>query len=238
MACDVAPGGICSQVLGPPRPGHTSCAGTGLCAGICKTFPDRCTFPAGEITCAAALCEDTTFTFTPARTCNGAGFCAPPAPATCGQFRCNATKTGCLTSCASDNDCSQPAAPYCVQQACAAHRPNGASCVLNGECNSTHCVDKVCCDQACQGSCEACDLSDHLGTCTPVPTGQPHGDRPQCGGVPKCAGFCNGLSSGACFFPPRSVSCDCGLLGLGACNGDGTCHMLGLGGGLGGLCVL
>jgi hypothetical protein len=235
MACDVAPGGICSQVIGPPHPGHTSCAGTGPCAGSCKTFPDRCTFPAGEITCAAARCEDTTFT--PAQTCNGAGLCAPPAPASCVAFRCNATGTACLTSCASDNDCIQPAAPYCVQQACVAHRPDGASCQGDGECNSRFCVDGVCCNSTCQGSCEYCNMAGHQGTCMLVASGQPLGSRPRCGGVAKCEGFCNGQSSGACFFPPKSVSCDCGLLGLGACNSDGTCHTLGLGGVLGGLCI-
>ncbi len=64
----------------------------------------------------------------------------------------------------------------------------GASCEENDPCASGHCVDGVCCDRACDASCEACD-GVSLGVCELV-VGAPHGDRAEC---PE--GFvCNGTT--------------------------------------------
>jgi hypothetical protein len=38
-----------------------------------------------------------------------------------------------------------------------------------------------------------------------------------------CAGYCNGLASGQCFFPGAETTCPCGLLG-GTCNQAGACQ--------------
>lgn len=72
-----------------------------------------------------------------------------------------------------------------------------------------------------------------------VTSGQPRGNRPVCGGAAECAGFCGGAPSGECTFPDKSTSCQCpaALLGLGACDSAGACHVLGLGGALGQLCL-
>lgn len=44
----------------------------------------------------------------------------------------------------------------------------GAPCTSNDECESGHCRDGVCCDSACTGECEACDLPGIEGTCTVI----------------------------------------------------------------------
>jgi hypothetical protein len=66
-------------------------------------------------------------------------------------------------------------------------------------------------------------VQGHVGTCWPVTGGTPHGGRAACGGGGVCAGYCNGLASGQCFFPGAETSCPCGLLG-GTCNQQGGCQ--------------
>jgi len=56
-------------------------------------------------------------------------------------------------------------------------KPNGAACNTGSVCASTFCVDGVCCDTACSGPQERCDLRD--GTCldtgAPAPLLSTHG---------------------------------------------------------------
>lgn len=46
--------------------------------------------------------------------------------------------------------------------------PNGDPCTGNGVCQSQLCVDGVCCNTACNGDCNACDVAGSVGTCTPL----------------------------------------------------------------------
>jgi hypothetical protein len=85
----------------------------------------------------------------------------------------------------------------------------GSPCADASECASGFCVDGVCCDRACDGQCEACDLAKK-GACGNV-NGAPHGKRAACAGAASCvddvaiaAPVCNG--SGACA-APAPVSC-------------------------------
>jgi hypothetical protein len=111
---------------------------------------------------------------------------------------------------------------------CVAGRSNGARCQSVQECASGRCVDGYCCNDACALSCQACDVAGHLGTCWPVATGTPYGGRPACGGEDTCAGHCNNLPSGQCFFPGSERTCVCpGGVGNGTCNGSGQCRTLG-----------
>ena len=43
---------------------------------------------------------------------------------------------------------------------------------VDGDCESRHCADGVCCDMACTGNCVDCNLGMLKGTCSPVPVGQ------------------------------------------------------------------
>lgn len=53
---------------------------------------------------------------------------------------------------------------------------NGAACTKDLECTTGFCVDGVCCDRWCSGSCEACNLPGKIGVCSPV-TGTPQPAR-------------------------------------------------------------
>ena len=71
---------------------------------------------------------------------------------------------------------------------------NGTTCVDAFDCASGSCIDGFCCDVACTGSCQACDLPSAIGTCTDV-TGAPHGTR-TCGGFACVAGACGTTCAG------------------------------------------
>ncbi len=44
--------------------------------------------------------------------------------------------------------------------------PNGSDCSTPAECASTFCVDGVCCETACDGTTDRCDISGSQGECT------------------------------------------------------------------------
>lgn len=48
---------------------------------------------------------------------------------------------------------------------------NGAGCVTDDQCASKHCVDKVCCESACNGECERCNDANALGKCSAIAAG-------------------------------------------------------------------
>ncbi len=50
-------------------------------------------------------------------------------------------------------------------------KPNGATCTLANQCASNFCVDGVCCSNACDGTCNACNLTGFVGDCSPLPSG-------------------------------------------------------------------
>ncbi len=47
----------------------------------------------------------------------------------------------------------------------------GLGCTSNGQCASGFCVSGICCDTTCTGTCGACNLAGHLGTCTALSSG-------------------------------------------------------------------
>lgn len=107
-------------------------------------------------------------------------------------------------------------------------RGNGQACGPSDTCLSGFCVDGVCCDRACDGQCEACDLSSSLGVCAPV-TGAPRGGRTACtSDGPTCGGTCNGVDNLACTYPTvacRAASCTAGLRTEPASCTAGVCPM-------------
>jgi hypothetical protein len=92
----------------------------------------------------------------------------------------------------------------------------GATCSTDADCDTGHCVDGVCCESACTGKCEACDVAGSLGKCVPA-TGAPHGSHGACPGVnpgTACGDQCNGADRSACHVPSTSAKC-----GVDACTG-------------------
>jgi hypothetical protein len=130
--------------------------------------------------------------------CNGAGACVECNTATqcsggtiCQPKACegNTCKDAALapsgTPCGPNRECDGSGACKLV---------NGQSCTSNAACSSGHCVDGVCCDSSCNGTCEACTAakkgSGNDGTCGPIKSGTDPDD--ECNGSHVCDG------NGAC----------------------------------------
>jgi MYXO-CTERM domain-containing protein len=91
----------------------------------------------GNVAIQVILCEP--------YTCSTSGTCA---------LACDAT-----TPCASGSTCD--VAGKCVPSLL----PDGAVCAVADACASGFCADEVCCDAACDGACQDCDLSGAHGQC-------------------------------------------------------------------------
>jgi hypothetical protein len=91
----------------------------------------------------------------------------------------------------------------------------GKMCGDASDCESHFCVDGVCCNDACEGSCQACNDASTPGTCGNVAQGTLDA---------ACASpntTCN--ATGLCKLP-GGVSCGMGSeCASGSCNGSGTC---------------
>jgi hypothetical protein len=114
----------------------------------------------------------------------------------------------------------------------------GAGCLTSSNCppasdGNRYCVDFVCCDSACSGQCQACNLAGSVGTCATV-TGPPVGTRPSCSGgasTPCAAKQCDGKNPSACdVYVGSSSSCSAATCidGVGTpqamCLADGGCE--------------
>lgn len=222
-ACNATPG-TCTPVAGAPRSGRPACAGTGPCAGSCDgAARTACGFPGGGTECAAARCESATFT--PPGVCNGMGACGAPASRMCAPYVCGVG--ACRADCRTDGDCT--AGNFCnAAMQCVPRTPPGSMCTAGNQCASGNCVDGFCCNTACGGQCEACDVPGMQGTCALI-AGAPHGARTACAGSAPCAGSCDGAARDRCAFPDAMVSCRAASCSMGVataaavCDGMGSC---------------
>lgn len=107
-------------------------------------------------------------------------------------------------------------------------KANGQPCGADSECDSSLCVDGVCCASTCGGLCQSCDVRGKEGICTPVPAGTANASCAQ--QPPSSCGFdgtCDG--NGGCRRYPPGVACapatcqSSTLLAASACDGQGTC---------------
>jgi len=246
MACSVAAGaekdGVCGPSTGNACNDDDACTETDTCqAGTCVGTPVTCRDPeacetslgcdrvqgclyepkeAGTV-CRDASCEDGEATAE--GTCDGtSATCPEPVVTSCGLYVCGAD--ACLGACTTGDDCVTGA--YCDGTECKAQKENAEACSGNDECLSGHCVDGVCCDSACDGQCQACDIAGSVGTCSLVTSGQPHGDRTACAGSGACQGSCDGTSATECAFPGGDVTCEASCTGgkaaHAACDGAGA----------------
>jgi MYXO-CTERM domain-containing protein len=76
------------------------------------------------------------------------------------------------------------------------------ACKTAAECASGFCVDGVCCDRACDGTCESCTMPFAPGKCVPVPIGLD--PKMQCSAIP-CTRTCNG--AGGCITAFTGAQC-------------------------------
>ncbi len=102
-------------------------------------------------------------------------------------------------------------------------------CDRDSDCLTGHCVDRVCCDTACDSKCQACNLPGKVGTCSRVPANapEPHG---RCIKDPPCgiSGVCD--MNGECELAAKTTTCgaepsckDAKYTPQSFCDGAGAC---------------
>lgn len=193
------------------------CGADGLCSGVgtCRLLALAGT-SCGAPSCSAGLLTE--------QLCDGGGACLA-SESGCAPGSCAAAANACTLECANEADCA--AGAFCQASQCVGAAQLGDSCATDAECTSGHCADGVCCSVACDGQCEACDLTGLLGTCSPV-LGAVRGARPPCAGADgECAGFCDGMDRSACSYPVArpcgELACSGGVATRSECNDEGAC---------------
>ena len=167
------------------------------CGGSCDG-KGACAFAPGGSACAAASCSAGQLT---QHGCDGLGDCTSTTSG-CGGYACDAAGTACRTVCNSVSDCTGTF--QCVGGSCVNDLPDGVTCGSNdAACKSKHCVDGVCCDTTCTGSCMACNVAGKLGSCSSL-AGQL--SATDCPGDASCGpGTC--AAAGSCSYPKANTSC-------------------------------
>ncbi|MBL8915245.1 MAG: hypothetical protein JNM17_31365 [Archangium sp.] len=166
------------------------------------------------------------------------GRCTPLAEATiiaqCGAYACDGVTGVCPTSCTSTRNCAP--GRFCDNGQCEQLRNTGVACTANTQCQTGFCADGVCCNSACSGSCDRCNLAGTGGTCSPAPVNDP--GSPACGGSVVCNGtladcpilctsgcptntYCSGMYCAA--KKPNGVACGMGTECLSTNCIDGVC---------------
>ena len=239
QACNVATSpGVCSPITDKvPHGSRPACTGDGsACQGVCDGVnTGSCALPGSSTQCRAPTCTGGTATLVAA--CQGNGTCPAVQTQACAPGICQAAsgpKAICVgsngTPCTADVECQT--GNYCSAGVCIPKITDGTACAADSQCANGHCVDNLCCNSACDGQCEACDVAGSPGKCTAVTDKKPHGGRPACVSDPQypaCAGQCDGKNLLACVFPGAGTSCrdasctnDVATLPA-SCTGTGTC---------------
>ncbi len=195
-----ADSGDCGHLdSGPVCDSQTSCQGSRV-DGVCEaSFQCNATQVDDDSACAGLPSND----------------CGPYPGVSCNTSQSQSSNQAglCSGSCTADGDCDVSA--HCQDTVCVPDAGQGGFCTLQSDCGSgLICVDSVCCGSACSGSCEACDLSGTVGTCSLVPDGQD--PDTECGSV-DCSGFFFGWQSNTCYEKA-------GVSAAGAtCGGNNAC---------------
>lgn len=137
--------------------GAGSCGQTGLCDGsrVCQRY-------ASGTACAdIGSCASETSRYVPDQ-CDGSGSCLDKGTQNCNVgYSCQSGV--CNTSCTVDANCTS--AYFCdtVTSTCVVDHKQGQTCKSDRQCEgNTNCVDGVCCDSQCGGTCRSC-LKNHTG---------------------------------------------------------------------------
>ena len=99
-----------------------------------------------------------------------------------------------------------------------------------------HCVDGVCCDQACLGGCKGCNAPGHVGTCVLLPLETPDPtSTPPCTGTKACdgKGNCMVARGNSCTLSSKCASGFCQDFSCCEKLCESTCYSCGVAGKLG-----
>lgn len=77
-------------------------------------------------------------------------------------------------------------------------KPIAAGCAADSECASGFCVDSVCCDGACDGQCQTCNVAGNVGYCTAQVFGDDTTSAEGCTGAHTCSIGISALNLPAC----------------------------------------
>ncbi len=236
-ACDGL--GKCLLVAGSACTGASQCASgfcvDGLCCdGACGGTCQACNLVGRRGTCTpvAAGAPDPDTCAAP-KSCDGSGSCKLTAAQACaangeclsgfcaGGLCCDAACAGPCESCSLAGNLGKclPVPAGLSAPACAAPRAcDGAgvcklvaaqACASPADCLSGFCVDGQCCDSACTGICQACNVPNKLGSCTPVPRGAADLDTCLAPAVCDGAGACLKVAGQSCAGPSECLSGSC-----------------------------
>lgn len=105
----------------------------------------------------------------------------------------------------------------------------GCACTISTQgtvCGGLQCVDGVCCESSCIGTCRSCDVPGSEGYCSNTPAGVDPDDECSADPAGTCGrnGHCDG--AGACAYYGAEASCDDGeACSVGdVCDGTGSCR--------------
>jgi hypothetical protein len=169
---DAAPAGTaCSESEG------AMCNGIGNCVACLET--DHCapTDICDQQVCVPAACADDALSGEETDV-----DCGGPECTACENDKSCLVATDCqslycsgvCSACENDGHCMAAAGTFCDAGACAPLRQLGEACQGANQCESGNCVDGVCCDSDCGGTCRACHIAKTgvaSGTCTYIPNG-------------------------------------------------------------------
>jgi len=228
--CD---GTSCGFTCGGATP--KKCAAAGICVAMsgCCANSDCPTNAGGQTgTCDTAthMCNYSCSGSTTSCTSGGTTTCIPSTgcctnadcPGNC--MACNTTTHTCAAVKGMDDPNGRCTGTCDATGACKTKQ--GQSCTTGTQCVTGNCADGVCCNSACNGSCEFCNGTTP-GTCGFV-SGAPKTGHPACGGTGKCAGTCDGTKA-TCKMPGAETTCHDPSCSNGTqtssatCNGTGTC---------------
>ncbi len=227
--------GQCGQVLVGLDPRNAcaqdsdACKADGTCdgAGQCRAFAEAGS-PCGTPTCSD---NDTKVT---SLQCDGSGACMASTQTTdCAGFKC--VEGQCLTTCVDSTQCAP--GHFCSNLGqCSTLLTDGNACTAGTQCLSGHCVDGVCCDTACDKTCQSCsgslNQSGQNGKCGLVKAGemdprnvcqQQQDPKDLCG----VDGSCD--AAGKCRLAPKGNACGAAACSNNSsvvkeCDGFGACQ--------------
>jgi hypothetical protein len=229
--------GVQSGLCGPAKHDtdpHETCATepTRNCgqSGVCNS-KGSCALYASGTKCLDPDCSGSKQTELKGNeySCDGMGTCSASKSSSCGLFICDSG--ACTTSCTDDKGCVEHA--YCDKGTCHEKKALSGACSASRECTDGFCVDGVCCNSPCEGTCESCNQPNAAGFCIPV-TGSPAHGRPACpvaSPTTPCKQLtCDGTTRDQCVgfvgptVPCREAACTAGIAtSTAVCDGKGNC---------------